>query len=177
MTHENLLDLFESYHKNEDAEWASPSGVLAKQAIAYGIKTVYNKFRNTETGKRMLASKETEVTVGTSITDLPSDLLEVRFFRNSSGMDADHEVLIDGEKRRVKAAAGTYTVRYIPTPTIPTNPTDVVKIPSELEESVCDYALEWYYMWEKNWVERENAITFADKFFNIRSSQIWDNTA
>lgn len=77
---------------------------------------------------------------------------------------------------RIEIADSTYTLKYIPQPQELVNSTDTVGIPSELIESVCDYAMDFYYMWERNWVERSNNISFADKMFKERMSQIWDNT-
>jgi hypothetical protein len=78
MTFEELLEFFETYHRNEDVEWIASSGVLAKQALNFGIKETYNRFRNTETGKRMLAAKKATLVVTDSEIDLPSDFAELR---------------------------------------------------------------------------------------------------
>lgn len=62
MNFQKILEFFQSYHRNEDAEW-SATGVMSKQAINFGLKTALNKFRNTETGKRMLTAKTAVVSV------------------------------------------------------------------------------------------------------------------
>lgn len=78
MQFQELLDLFETYHRNEDVEWIASSGVLAKQALNFGVKETYNRFRNTETGKRMLNAKKTTITITDGEANLPADFAELR---------------------------------------------------------------------------------------------------
>jgi hypothetical protein len=63
MQFQELLELYETYHRNEAVEWIASSGVLAKQALNFGLKETYNRWRNTETGKRMLSAKTATITV------------------------------------------------------------------------------------------------------------------
>lgn len=179
MDFQELLELFETYHRNEDVEWLASSWVLAKQALNFGLKETYNRWRNTETGKRMLSAKKTTIVVSWSEANLPADFAELRDLSGgySSNEMPEHQIVYDLEQPKIIMADGTYSIRYIPQPKKLVNTTDIVWLPDELHFSICDFAMDFYYMWERNWVERSNNMTFATRNFEIRSSQIWDNTA
>lgn len=179
MQFQELLDLFETYHRNEDTEWIASSGVLAKQALNFGVKETYNRFRNTETGKRMLNAKKTTITITDGEVNLPADFAELREISWSQYQTdtPEHQIVYDLEQPKIRASNGTYTIRYIPQPKKLVNTTDVVWLPEELLFCACDFGMDFYYMWERNWVERSNNMTFAERNFQTRSGQIWDNTA
>lgn len=178
MQFQELLDLFETYHRNEDTEWIASSGVLAKQALNFGLKETYNRWRNTETGKRMLSAKTATIVVTAGEVNLPADFAELRQISWSlrSTESPTHQIIYDLEQPKILIDNGSYTIRYIPQPKKLVNTTDIVGLPEELLFSICDFWMDFYYMWERNWVERSNNMTFAQKNFEIRSGQIWDNT-
>jgi hypothetical protein len=88
----------------------------------------------------------------------------------------EHQIIYDLNIARILIANGTYDIRYIPQPKKLVNLSDIVGLPEELLFCACDFGMEFYYMWERNWVERSNNMTFAMNNFNTRNAQIWDNT-